>query len=189
MTEAPLAASKRPTLAGRSDAGACRRILCGWAAQRWSAVVDLAVLGLVVFLSNLPAANAQSNLSAREEWYGLYETNEIAAPGSSSDHSVVPVPPKSNTDRIPGRVGTRFGLSFVITGGTGQGVQDVKVKRVMHFPPFTYVIPLTVRIGEPQLWSYEFKQAPREDFFGEWSWELWQEDRKLLERRFTVYRP
>src|SRR5262249_33354859 len=167
--------------------GTTQKSLCVGTARRWSARALLAWLGVLALLSNCPAANAQSNVSAREEWYGIYEKKETAASFPSNDSDLIAIPPKSNTDRIPGRQGVSFGVSFVLSGGKSDVVD---VKRVMRFPHgMTYVIPLTFPVGQPQLLSYEFKSAPRDDFFGEWSFELWQGDRKLLERRFTVYRP
>jgi hypothetical protein len=60
------------------------------------------------------------------------ESKAVDHPRSPTGRRVIatPVAPTSNTDRIPGRGGTRFGLSYVL-GGSGK---EVEVRRVFRFP-------------------------------------------------------
>jgi len=189
---------------GSAGLGMAGALFCVRPARLQRAIFPVAVLCLVASSLIFHPANAQSNVSARLEWYGTYaiknteETNDPASPGG---HRVVttPIPPKSNIDRIPGRQGVRFGFSYVLSGGTSQ---DVAVKHVVRFPqggmPVAqtgggvtfYSRPQTSRIGEPEVLGWSFEGAsPERILIGEWTFELWQGDRKLLERRFTVYRP
>src|SRR5690349_17272529 len=97
----------------------------------------VAALALLCFAAPLlfAAAHAQ-NVSARIEWYGVYSVSDsktIDDPRSPTGRRLIstPIAPTSNTDQIPGRDGVRFGLSYVLSGGSGK---DVTIRRVFRFP-------------------------------------------------------
>jgi len=167
---------------------------------RWALPVALLCLAAPLLLQQ---ARAQ-NVSARIEWYGVYEVSEsktVDDPHSPTGRRLIstPIAPTSNTDQIPGRDGVRFGLSYVMSGNGGQ---DVKIRRVFRFPgggmpnastgnkTRAYEDTQTYSVGEPVLMGWSFDGAPPERIlFGEWALEVWVGDRKIVSKRFTVNRP
>jgi hypothetical protein len=166
-------------------------------------VIHLALPFLVVSICAAPA-HAQSNISARFEWYGVYtksKSEAIKDPASPTGQRFVTTPaaPDQNSDRIPGRDDVQFGFSYVLSGNGGR---NVKVKHVYRFPAGGMPNSTTgekvtkyeqVRddaIGDPVLMGWSFESAPPERIvLGEWSFEVWAGNRLLLEKHFTVYEP
>jgi hypothetical protein len=159
-----------------------------------------AVLLALVALPLLRPAHAQ-NVSARVEWYGVYtvsDSKSVEDPRSPTGVRVIstPIPPTSNSDRIPGRDDVRFGLSYVLSGVRGQ---DVTIRRVFRFPgdgmpnvttgekTRTYEDTRTYNIGEPVLMGWSFVGAsPAQIPLGEWSLEVWLGNQMVVGRRFRV---
>ncbi len=150
------------------------------------------------------AANAQDDIAARVEWYGVYtvsKSEEIKDPASPTGlrYTSTPVPPTVNSERVPGRDGVRFGLSYVLIG---RAKGDVTVKEVYRFPPpgmpdaatgakvanFQQVKRRVLGVSRLMGWSFQ-DSKPGEIVLGEWSFEVWVGDKKLVEKRFTVYPP
>jgi len=162
-------------------------------------------LACLAILAGLQAAAAQSDVSARIEWYGVHDVKSVEViddPASPTERRVTltPIAPKSNTDRIPGRQGIRFGFSYVLTG-KNRG-QEVIIRRVYRFPGDgmpnsrtgtkveNYSDVETRRVGESVFMGWSFKDAPPDRIItGDWVLEVWTGDRKLVEKRFTVYAP
>jgi hypothetical protein len=188
------------TIAGFASMSALTWLRVG--SRTWFRTWAQLVLSCLAAPLLLQAAHAQ-DVSARVEWYGAYAVSESKAvddPRSPTGRRVIatPVAPTSNTDRIPGRDGTRFGLSYVL-GGSGK---EVEVRRVFRFPgdgmpnastgrkTGSYEDLQTYTVGESVLMGWSFEGAPPERIlFGEWVFEVWVGNEKVVGRRFTVFRP
>jgi hypothetical protein len=147
------------------------------------------------------AAAAQGDVSAHVAWYGVYTVEKpkvVDDPASPTGkrNANTPVPPTANSARIPG---VYFGLSFVLAGPAGAAFT---VKEVYRFPPggmpdkvnggtrSAYESVLQATVGKPMLMGWSFANAPPEQrVIGDWTFEVWQGGRKLLEQTFTVYSP
>ena len=164
------------------------------------------VRGILIAVLSLAfggAAQAQ-NVSARIDWYGVYtvsSSKELNDPTSPTGKRFIstPEPPKSNSDRIPGKNDIRFGYAYTVTGQPGT---RINVKHVFRFPGAgmpdkvaggtrsTHEITRQNKIGESVLIGWSFGGAPPERIvLGEWAMEVWADGRKLVDKRFTVYRP
>jgi len=167
---------------------------------RWALQIALMCLALPLLFQ---PAQAQS-VSAHIQWYGTYQVSEsktVDDPRSPTGRRLIstPIAPKSNTDQIPGRDGTRFGLSYVLSGNDGK---EVMIRRVFRFPgdgmpnastgkkTLAYEDTQTYSIGEPVLMGWSFEGAPPERIlFGEWVLEVWVGNHKIVSKRFNVNRP
>jgi hypothetical protein len=163
--------------------------------------------GLLIYLVSLvfcQAVAAQENISARVIWYGIYtvsKSREIDDPTSPTGqrYKSIPEKPASNTDQIPGKEGLHFGLSYVLSGNIGS---SITIKQLYRFPPGGMPDPYhggtrsflerirDVEVGEPLLMGWSFKDSPSEQILiGDWIFEVWQADHKIVERKFMVSRP
>ena len=152
----------------------------------------------IACLLMLQPASAQK-LSARVEWFGLYTLTTKPDPNDASGRRPVNAPLQGEkTDKIPGKEGVRFGFSYVLTGEK-KGTK-VTVKHVYRFPGNGMPTPGGPRamieqarddiVGEPVLVGWSFVGAPPENIVaGEWSLEVWREDKKLVEKKFTISPP
>lgn len=141
---------------------------------------------------------AETRLSARIDWFGVYTVTVTTGTNDPNVKRAIPAPRQGErTDRIPGKEGVRFGYSYVLSGKKGD---KVAVKHLYRFPgsgmPTSGGLRATMEqaredvIGEPVLIGWSFVGAPPESIVtGEWSLEVWQEDKKLVEKKFTVYAP
>jgi hypothetical protein len=172
---------------------------------RWLLKVAAVRLALLCLAAPLlfQAAHAQ-NVSARLQWYGTYAVSDsktVKDTRSPTGIRVIstPVAPPSNTDHIPGREGVRFGLSYVLSGNGGR---DVTVRRVFRFPgdgmpnvstgakTKAYEDTKTYGIGDPVLMGWSFESArPEQIPLGEWGFEVWVGNRKVVEKRFMIDPP
>jgi hypothetical protein len=161
-----------------------------------------AVLVGVLALVFCGVAFAQN--SASVDWYGVYtakDSKEINDPTSPTGKRYIttPVPPPSNSLDIPGRQGVRFGYSYTVQGKSSG---RVTVKHVYRFPSpgmpdavnggmrTTFERTRDNNIGESVLIGWSFEGAPPERIvLGEWSMEVWQGGRMIVQKKFNVYQP
>ena len=107
--------------------------------------------------------------------------------------------PTANNDQVPAILHTRFGFGFTLSGELVGRL--VRLRWVRNFPPPGLInaktgerhlreeSEITVRAGDKDLFVGYLFDADEELALGPWSFELWQGDRELLEKRFVVYRP
>lgn len=166
-------------------------------------MVRLALLALAAWICAAPA-HAQTDISARFDWYGVYtksksETIKDSTSPTGQRFVTTPVAPRENSDRIPGRDDVQFGVSYILTGNKGR---NVKVKHVYLFPGdgmpntatgdkvTTYEFVRENAMGDPVLIGWSFENAPPERIvFGDWILQVWAGNRLLLEKRMTIYQP
>jgi hypothetical protein len=146
----------------------------------------------------LQAASAQK-LSARLEWFGIYTVTTKPDPNDASARRPVNAPLQGEkTDKIPGKEGVRFGFSYILSGEK-KGTK-ITVKHVYRLPGNGMPTPGGNRamieqarddiVGEPVLIGWSFVGAPQENIVaGEWSLEVWRENKKLVEKKFTISSP
>lgn len=162
--------------------------------------MNRAALFCVLSLFLCQAASAQA-VTGRVAWYGIYTVSKTQEDLMSlnGSHSVsTPVAPTSNTSEIPGKQ-LRFGISYVLSGKPGS---QVAVKHVYRFPApgmpdasiggprTTYEFIRKDNIGEPVLMGWSFEGAtPEQIVLGEWIFEVWAGDRKVVEKHLTVVSP
>jgi hypothetical protein len=190
--------------------GACARTMAGAVAGTRTAphgrhIACLALLALAAWFCAAPAqAQTQTAISARYDWYGVYtkkksESVKDASSPTGQRFVTTPVPPRENSDRIPGRDDVQFGVSYILSGSRGR---NVTVKHVYLFPGegmsnsttgekvAKYEFVREDAIGDPVLMGWSFENAPPERIvFGDWLFQVWAGDRLLLEKRMTVYQP
>ena len=164
-----------------------------------SAMIVRALFICALSLSFCQTAVAQRNASARIAWYGIYTTSaskEIADAASPTGKRFVstPVPPAANSDRIPVKE-LRFGMGYVLSGRAG----TVTVKHVYRFPlggivdkasgqtSTGYERTEEHKTGEIILMGWNMGGSDMVP--GVWTFEVWQGDRKLLAKEFTLYTP
>jgi hypothetical protein len=159
----------------------------------------------IVFLLSLyvcAPASAQA-VSGRLAWYGLYtvsDSKEIKDPTSPTGSRFVstPIAPRSNTTEIPGKQ-IRFGMAYILNGNGGK---EVTVKHVYRFPApgmpdnvagglrTTYEFVRKASMGESILMGWSFEGAtPEQIVLGEWVLEVWTNNRKVVEKHFSVVSP
>jgi hypothetical protein len=99
------------------------------------------------------------------------------------------------TDRIPIEKGRLFGFRFRVTGIDTQ--ESVEVREVVTHPPMTKpdgtvstqyetTVGLNVRLGEVSDYAGYRLDHGYELVEGEWKFEFWLGDKKLLEQKFTT---
>jgi hypothetical protein len=165
-------------------------------------MLNRAALLCVMSLLLCQTASAQS-VSGRVQWFGVYtvsKSQEIKDPTSPTGSRYVstPVAPASNIAEIPGKQ-LRFGISYVLNGKRGS---QVTVKHVYRFPApgmpdtqlggprTTYEFIRKDNIGEPVLMGWSFEGASDEQIvLGEWIFEVWTNNRKVVEKHLTVVSP
>lgn len=160
------------------------------------------VLGVVVVLCLVASAQAQSVSSVEISNPGLYRSEQVAveqAPDSVRGIFTTVRNPQlvERTTRVPGLLGTSFGVNFEIRGEPNG--EPATVRFVTRFPagglrdPKTGKVHLTsenerqYRIGELAFRFYSFDEeweiAP-----GEWSLEFWYRGQMLGAQKFEVYK-
>lgn len=167
-----------------------------------------AYLVVPTFLSIAFAAHAQQATTpapfAKINAYGIYATsgeNIVSTPGTTSGWTrrIGKFSLVEQTDRIPARMGIRFEIDYTIYGLPAN--QTVGFSKVVSHPPMTppggaekrgYKIednwqtsPNGTAKGITGYgFDHDYEMVP-----GEWKFELWYANQKLLEKTFTVYRP
>jgi hypothetical protein len=157
----------------------------------------VSILSALLWASPSPAAQV-TNIAIIE--YGLYELQRVQRAGDDSsaaaDHTytteIVLMEP---TDRIPARLGAKFGLRYQV-GGNPLGAR-VDITIITRFPeggledPETATVregdqrEITSAIGDVRFFGFELSK-PWELKPGRWRFELWSDGRKMAEQTFTV---
>lgn len=134
--------------------------------------------------------------------YGIY-TSEIVgtipAPLTTSGryNLVKNVNLVAGTDNIPASKGTKFGLFYIVHGDSPG--EEVIITEIVKFPPPGYRDSTTGKIFRRSEFSSTKKIESKnfvagvfaEDwdlFPGEWIIQLWHQNQKLAEKKFTVYK-
>jgi hypothetical protein len=161
----------------------------------------LTMLGVLLGAS-LAAAQTVERIDILQS--GLYTaavTGNVATPGTATgnSHTVGNVQFYQSTDRVPARLGTRFGVNYVIVGNPDGAI--LEFRQIWRLPapglrnPKTGNVyresPRTVQktIGDRgALTGYSFDDD-WEMVPGPWTCELWLGERLMLTKTFTVYKP
>jgi hypothetical protein len=167
--------------------------------RRHAHVMVLLLAALTV--SPPPVAHAQADVVSRVQVIerGIYRsvtTRRAAEPGTTGRVNIVrDVRLITSTTTVFGRVGVRFGLRYVVSGGPGA---EAELKYVIRFPPgglrdsatgqmfFHSEQSAVVPLGTPLYWEYHLEHD-WEVVPGLWIFEFWQRGHKLGEQRFCVY--
>ena len=99
------------------------------------------------------------------------------------------------TDLIPIEAGRLFGFRFLLKGFTGK--EDIDIREVVAHPRITRPgqkastgfetkLPLIVRQGQLSDYAGYSLNHDYEMVEGEWRFEFWYEDKKLLEQKFKT---
>jgi hypothetical protein len=167
--------------------------------------LPIAILSLLLLFHYPVWAQEASVTGARMLWYGVYQAGSTttiedkASPTGRRTVSSGIVPPTVNSDRIPAALNTRFGFGYVLMGSPANAV--AKIRHVRNFPAegivnpkagqrfFKEQVELNLGVSRKDLFiGYLFE----ENFTlvpGVWHFEVWNGNRKLLEKRFTIYKP
>ena len=133
---------------------------------------------------------------------GIYCAETIArypeptAPGGYINTVTEPWLLKRTTD-IPTRLGTRFGMRYIIAGTSeatvpvrlvtklpSQGAQDPESGKTIFGGSYTF----SVRVGATDFRGYQL-EFDWERVPGVWTFEFWVNERKLAEQNFTLIDP
>ena len=135
--------------------------------------------------------------------FGLYEAKKEEArsdPGTPSGRTSIisGVAFYEATTRVPARLGTGFGIRFVPVGAPEGAAAPIRVVWRLPAPGLrnpksgnTYresTSNTDVAIGVPRVRGYSLDED-WEIVTGDWTIELWNGERKLLSRTFTLYKP
>ncbi len=104
----------------------------------------------------------------------------------------------TNTDHIPAILNTKFGIRYLIKGKPDgaqvktrtkwiypeAGMRDPDTGRVYDHIEYSS----TDRIGKPQYSGYSLEEE-WELIPGEWILQVWIDNKKLIEKRFILYKP
>lgn len=153
----------------------------------------------------LPAA-AQESLRAEMIWFGNYTSGELKtvddpnSPTGKKHFSTGTKGPAVNSDRIliaPSGV-TAFGFGYRLSGvpnGT-----NVRTIHIIRFPgkgvpgrdgtlQETSTIDDKDTVGQDAHIGWRMSGSEPKEYEGVWTFQVWSEQKLLLERKFTVYRP
>ena len=167
-----------------------------------------ALFALLVLLS-APSVLAQQGTvtGATVTWYGEYqvksttETKDAKAATGSYFTSTLVGRPTINNDQIAIAPDVRFGVGYRLIGSPGSAVVDIK--HVRRFPPEGVINPGTGQRVYSEERDLQFR-IDRDDLYvgyylgddpdhpsnipGIWVFEVWHNNRKLIEQSFTLYR-
>jgi hypothetical protein len=117
---------------------------------------------------------------------------------SEPDRGDVNISAREQTNRIPAKLGTTFGVKFRPVGKAPDGVSTFRVLWRAPDPGIPDAVTgrprrddgcaYAYRIGVTTFQGFRFER-PAELIPGAWALEIWNGDRKLLAYGFTVYRP
>lgn len=159
----------------------------------------------LLLLVAAPSASAQAPRIERIDLvdYGIYESgfarrieDSNSVGGSRSGVKMIKI--KERTSTIEARKGLQFGIRFFVVGEPKEAA--VKLKFVTRFPVQgmrdattgatsyrnEYVGPAKIGWADFSGYSfdYDWEMVP-----GEWTFEVWDGERKLVEKSFTVAKP
>lgn len=110
-----------------------------------------------------------------------------------------PEPPSANTDHVLGEEGLHFGLGYVLSG---PAKARITLRKLYRFPPggmpdllrggtrSTFTRVQRVEVGKPLLMGWSFlNSSPEQILIGDWTFEIWHGNHKLIEQTFTVLSP
>ncbi|MGD9338005.1 MAG: DUF3859 domain-containing protein [Syntrophobacterales bacterium] len=169
-------------------------------------MVSVAVMFLV---SAMPPPSIAAEVYAIKlvEW-GIYDMTKVkkATPGKIVlvDHMKL----VTLTDKIPAKLGTSFGLKFVVNGHPPgskvrilnrwlfpyPGVKNPKTGKLIHYLDQTSILPIGHSTTSHYVISYfglaswQFTE-PSELVPGPWKLQLWHGGKMFMEKTFTVYQP
>jgi hypothetical protein len=156
-----------------------------------------AVVFVAVLLASAVLLSAQVT-NAKVTEYGIYSAKILKAADKTGaitgSHDVIgDVEFIQNTDRIPAKLDTRFGFRYVIEGS---GEKNVILKKKVIHPPITeknktttsHEYDLDYAMGSESITGFRFG-AENLMVAGEWIFQLYYQDKLVLERKFTVYKP
>jgi len=169
-----------------------------------------ALTACFLFATDAPvmtAAQAQSGsvTGATITWYGIYQAEEIkkeqdaGAAGGTHRTSTNVKPPAVNSDRIPIADNRRFGFGFKLVGEPASA--RVKLKTVQKIPSPGVLNTVTgkrsmsgqhestVTIGSTAAFTGFVIGKAANVPPGNWTFEIWHDNRKLAEKTFALYRP
>ena len=148
------------------------------------------ILAALVLLTG--AAHAQTVSKVELQECGVYERKveqrEDDAQSASGKRTIVQDQRLVNeTNRVPGRVGVHFGCQVVLQGTPAKGLATFRA--VLRFPPGARREEVSgsqaYNIGEAGHVGYTFGSADALAY-GEWTLQIWVDERKLAEKTFFV---
>jgi hypothetical protein len=162
-----------------------------------------ATLAALVFSANV---SAQESLRAEMIWFGNYTAGEVKSfddpnsPTGKKHFSTGTKGPAANSDRIaiaPNGI-TSFGFGYRLSGvpnGT-----NVRTIHIIRFPgkgvpgrdgglQETSTIADSDTAGQDVHIGWRMNSDSSKEYEGVWTFQVWSEQKLLLERKFTVYRP
>jgi len=103
-----------------------------------------------------------------------------------------------STEKIPAIIGTKFGFIYEIQGEPKR--KNIKVKNITIFPAEGLIDPKNNKKFAQSIFQNELKMNERhyrgyqfdeewELVPGEWVFQIWYDDIKLVEKKFIVYKP
>lgn len=149
-------------------------------------------------------ADAQEGLQAELLWFGTYTSGEVKAiddptsPTGKKHVSTGIKGPAANSDRIAiVRGETSFGFGYRLTG-TQQ--RTVRIIHIFRFPgkgipdkngrlQESTTVSDQDDVGQPAHIGWRMNGLEPKEYEGVWTLQVWSEQRLLLERKFTLYRP
>jgi hypothetical protein len=163
------------------------------------------VWGLFAFLIVAPQCFAQEMAvtGVRITWYGNYDSGQtvlLQDSGSTTGKRRVSsgiIPPASNSDQILFRRDVRFGFGFELLGDQpnallnlryvtkvpAPGIFDLKTRRRKTLIEETYP---NLAISQKDLFCGEYLGDYRDPPAGLWTLQVWEDDRLLAEKSFTL---
>ncbi|KAB2920455.1 MAG: DUF3859 domain-containing protein [Hyphomicrobiaceae bacterium] len=134
--------------------------------------------------------------------YGIYSgRTEASRPqegtATGTINTVADLKLVAQTERIPARIGTRFGFGYEVVGRPRDA--SARMTFITRFPPqgvvnangimyFQNEFEASVPVGVAMTRTYTFDE-PWELATGEWTLEIHYRGRKLAEKRFVVVEP
>lgn len=160
-------------------------------------VVLLGVLSVAICSPALDVSAHEIAVSVVER--GIYTAETEPSPaGHNRVHRVRNIELKESTTTVPGQVGLRFGLRYLVSGA--QSASAVPIRLVTRYPAQGLPDPesserlyhrefqIVVRTASMGYWEFHFDRN-WEVVPGEWSFEFWQGTHKLGEQKFCVLPP
>jgi hypothetical protein len=161
---------------------------------------------IFIFLLFGQQAGAQESMRARMVWFGHYTSGELKSvddpnsPTGKHHFSTGTKGPATNTDRIaiaPTGI-TSFGFGYQLSGvPNGTSVRTIHIVR---FPgngvpgkdgqlQQTSTLSGSDIVGNEAHIGWRMNGKEPKEYEGVWTFQVWSEQRLLLEHKFTVHRP